>query len=133
MPHVQKALAALPTVALINGYGPTEGTTFTCCFPIASADGIASIPIGRPIANTRGLPPRRAPLAGAGRASPGELYAGGDGVARGYLNRPALTHRAVRPLIPFRALRRRVCTGPAILAAGYRTAPSRFSGAPISR
>ena len=32
--HVRRALAALPTTRLINGYGPTESTTFTCCYPI---------------------------------------------------------------------------------------------------
>jgi non-ribosomal peptide synthetase component F len=53
--HVRRALAALPTTRLINGYGPTESTTFTCCYPIPREipDRIGSIPIGRPIGNTR--------------------------------------------------------------------------------
>ncbi len=90
VPHVRRALAELPGVQLINGYGPTEGTTFTCCHPIASVEGITSVPLGRPIANTRAyvldehLQP--API-----GVPGELYIGGDGLARGYLNRPDLT------------------------------------------
>ena len=38
---------------LINGYGPTENTTFSCCRTVVAADAErASIPIGRPIANT---------------------------------------------------------------------------------
>ncbi len=88
--HVQKALVELPEVQLINGYGPTEGTTFSVCHSIVAADGLASIPIGRPIANTSAyvLDPRRdlAP-----RGVPGELYLGGDGLARGYLSRPELS------------------------------------------
>ncbi len=95
--HVARALAALPGTTLINGYGPTENTTFTCCYRIPRdhpAD--APVPIGRPIRGTdvvildedgQPVPPGEA----------GELCAGGDGVALGYLNRPDLTARAFRP------------------------------------
>ncbi len=90
-PHVQRFLQTLPHCQLINGYGPTENTTFTCCyaFPTGASPG-ASAPIGRPIANTQVyiLDERMQP-APVGIA--GELYAGGDGVARGYFNRPDLT------------------------------------------
>src|SRR5258708_8642536 len=47
VPHVRKVLAELPACRLINGYGPTENTTFTCCYSItdpASLNG--SVPIG---------------------------------------------------------------------------------------
>ncbi|AFZ07951.1 amino acid adenylation domain protein [Oscillatoria nigro-viridis PCC 7112] len=91
VPHVQKLLREVPNCKLINGYGPTENTTFTCCAPIAPDSQITnSVPIGRPIANTqvyildRHLQP--VPIGVAG-----ELYAGGAGLARGYLNRPDLT------------------------------------------
>ncbi len=90
VPHVQKALAELPGVAIINGYGPTEGTTFTCCFAVTGAAGLASIPIGLPIANTTAHVLDRH-LAPVPVGVPGELYAGGDGIARGYLSRPQLT------------------------------------------
>ena len=45
----------LPEPELINGYGPTESTTFTCCYPVPrDCLRIAqSVPIGRPIANTK--------------------------------------------------------------------------------
>ena len=76
---------------LINGYGPTESTTFTCCYGLDSAEQIGyTVPIGRPIANTRVylLDAHFRPVA---IGVPGELFIGGDGLARGYLNRPELT------------------------------------------
>jgi len=91
VPHVKHALAALPGCRLINGYGPTEDTTFTCCHTITVEDTQGtSIPIGRPIANTQVyLLDSNRELVPIGEE--GELYAGGDGVARGYLNQPELT------------------------------------------
>jgi aspartate racemase len=90
--HVRKGLSLLRETQIINGYGPTEGTTFTCCYPIPRQPDASttSIPIGRPIANTEVylLDPRLSPVP-IGVA--GELYIGGEGLARGYLNRPDLT------------------------------------------
>ncbi|MEM6715874.1 MAG: amino acid adenylation domain-containing protein, partial [Cyanobacteria bacterium P01_C01_bin.147] len=56
--HVHKALSALKHTRLINGYGPTENTTFTCCHTITAASLNttalkSSPPIGSPIANTQ--------------------------------------------------------------------------------
>ncbi|MFI5179411.1 MAG: amino acid adenylation domain-containing protein, partial [Vicinamibacterales bacterium] len=90
--HVRRGLAALPDTQIINGYGPTESTTFACCYPIPSASGSAArpIPIGRPIANTtvHVLDPHVNPVP---VGVPGELYIGGDGLARGYMSQPART------------------------------------------
>ncbi|WP_123417576.1 non-ribosomal peptide synthase/polyketide synthase, partial [Pseudomonas brassicacearum] len=74
---------------LLNGYGPTEATTFTTTHEIKTV-GEGGIPIGRPIGNTRVyvLDTNRQPVP-IGVA--GELYIGGDGVAKGYLNRPELS------------------------------------------
>ena len=75
---------------LVNGYGPTEGTTFSCCHVMEGSVAEGAIPIGRPIANTRvyvvdgGLLPVAVGV-------PGELLIGGDGLAWGYQGRPELT------------------------------------------
>ncbi len=92
VPHIQKALKMLPHTQLINGYGPTENTTFTCCYRIPRPldKELASIPIGGPIANTQTyiLNEQLQPVP---IGEEGELYIGGDGLATGYLNRPKLT------------------------------------------
>ena len=89
--HVRRMLEVIGSGRLINGYGPTENTTFTCCYVMTADTRIENtVPIGRPIANTqvyvldRHLQPVPVGVYG-------ELYIGGDGVARGYLNRPELT------------------------------------------
>jgi amino acid adenylation domain-containing protein len=89
--HVRKAIEGLPGCGLINGYGPTEGTTFTCCHTISRDDAQGtSIPIGRPIANTQVfLLDSENAMVSIG--AEGELCIAGDGLARGYLNQPELT------------------------------------------
>ncbi|RKE92411.1 amino acid adenylation domain-containing protein [Xenorhabdus ehlersii] len=91
-PHViAQILRNSPPQQLLNGYGPSEGTTFTTTYRITEMPvGTTNLPIGRPISNTRlyllnayGQP---VPLGAIG-----EIYIGGDGVACGYLNRPELT------------------------------------------
>jgi aspartate racemase len=89
--HVQKVLQAFPDTTVINGYGPTENTTFTCCHPMHGQLTLgSSIPIGRPIANTTVyiLDTELSPVP---IGVVGELYTGGDGLAEGYHNRPDLT------------------------------------------
>lgn len=88
MVHVQKALA-LDGLELINGYGPTENTTFTCCYRFPQKMG-SIIPIGRPIMGTTCyILDKNQSLVPIGL--PGELYIGGDGLAHGYLHQPELT------------------------------------------
>jgi amino acid adenylation domain-containing protein len=89
--HVQKFLDATADSVLINGYGPTENTTFTCCHRMGSGIQInGSVPIGRPIANTTAfvLDEDMNPVP---QGTPGELYTGGDGLARGYWGLPEIT------------------------------------------
>jgi amino acid adenylation domain-containing protein len=89
--HAAKVLALYPNLCLVNGYGPTENTTFTTTHRVTEDDlNATSIPVGRPIANTTvflldsNLHPVQPGV-------PGELCAGGDGLALGYLNRPELS------------------------------------------
>jgi amino acid adenylation domain-containing protein len=96
-PHVQKALDSLDECAIINGYGPTESTTFACCFRMRKGERTGdSIPIGRPISNTtvHVLDEARSPVP---VGSPGELWIGGDGLAHGYLNQSELTRQKFVP------------------------------------
>jgi amino acid adenylation domain-containing protein len=89
-PHVVKAVRALPG-RLINGYGPTENTTFSCCYTVPrDYTGESALPIGVPIRETEALILDDA-LQPVAPGNDGELYVGGAGVALGYLNRPELT------------------------------------------
>jgi len=89
--HVEKTLSLYPSCTVINSYGPTENTTFTCCHAAQGNVSFGtSFPIGRPVSNTEvyilndALEPVPAGVVG-------ELYTAGDGLARGYWNRPDLT------------------------------------------
>ncbi len=108
--HVRRALEAHPGMRLINGYGPTENTTFTCCHTIPLEDAArGAIPIGRPVAHTR-VYVLDAALRPVPVGVPGELYAAGAGLARGYLDRPAQTADKFVP-DPFRPGERMYRTG----------------------
>ncbi|HIK07101.1 MAG TPA: amino acid adenylation domain-containing protein [Trichormus sp. M33_DOE_039] len=88
--HINKLLQTYPECRIINGYGPTENTTFTCCYTVNDICQGNTVPIGRPINNTQVyiLDSHLNPLP---VGVPGELYIAGDGLARGYLNQPELT------------------------------------------
>ncbi len=94
VPHVKKALRDLDGCVVINGYGPTENTTFSCCYRMMNEEQVGrTVSIGKPIANTQAyiLDKHLTPLP---VGVPGELCLGGDGLARNYLNRPELTEKS---------------------------------------
>jgi len=89
--HTEEVKKNLAGLNLINGYGPTESTTFTCCYPVSGVgQERGSVPIGKPISNTT-VYILTTDLEMLPIGVTGELYIGGDGLARGYMNRAELT------------------------------------------
>ncbi|MGA8616086.1 MAG: non-ribosomal peptide synthetase, partial [Xanthobacteraceae bacterium] len=92
VPHVVRALAALPGTKLINGYGPTETTTFatTYAIPRDFKSTNRRVPIGRSLPDTQVyVLDQRQQLLPVG--VPGEICIGGSGLALGYLGDSGLT------------------------------------------
>ncbi|MGQ4418913.1 amino acid adenylation domain-containing protein, partial [Streptomyces sp. SAS_269] len=90
-PAVRRVLAACPGLTVVDGYGPTETTTFaTSCALTDPAAVPDTVPIGRPLDDMRALV-LDARLRPVPPGCPGELYLAGEGVARGYLGRPGDT------------------------------------------
>lgn len=93
--HINIVKSHCPNLTIINGYGPTENTTFSTCFTI-DKNYLTNIPIGFPISNsTCYIVDKHLGLLPIG--TPGELLVGGDGVGLGYLNNIALTHEKFIP------------------------------------
>ena len=88
---IAQVLRNSPPQHLLNGYGPTETTTFAVTHEIKQVgEQERSIPIGRPIGNTRVyILDKGMELSPVGVV--GEIYIGGMGLGRGYLNRSAQT------------------------------------------
>ena len=85
--HVRRAMKEAPACRLINGYGPTECTTFSSTHRVGGVEELGkTVPIGRPVSNTRiyilGQGHEAAPVGVAG-----EVCVAGEGLGRGYLNR----------------------------------------------
>ncbi|MDJ0728709.1 MAG: amino acid adenylation domain-containing protein [Crocosphaera sp.] len=101
--HVRRAVELLPKTQIVNGYGPSECTVFSCCYPIPKQvdKNLSSIPIGKPIVDRKvyllDRNFKRVPLGVSG-----EIYIGGSSVARGYLNQPTLTREKfiANPFVP---------------------------------
>lgn len=87
--HIAKVMKECPRVQIVNGYGPTENTTFSVCYQIPKIYD-HDIPIGIPISNsTAYVLDHKQRLVPKGVY--GELYLGGDGLSRGYIFDPKLT------------------------------------------
>ncbi len=82
---------------LVNGYGPTESTTFAAFGEVRRVgEGLRTIPIGLPLDNTElHVVSEGFELSPVG--VPGELFIGGEGLARGYWRRPELTSERFVP------------------------------------
>ncbi|MBB5619456.1 amino acid adenylation domain-containing protein [Pedobacter cryoconitis] len=94
--HINRFRQLYPDKILINGYGPTENTTFSLTYQLTAGRYETSIPVGRPLRNRQAYV-----LDNYGQPVPigvaGEIYVGGAGVARGYLNQGALTSERFVP------------------------------------
>ncbi|MEU5539809.1 amino acid adenylation domain-containing protein, partial [Streptomyces sp. NPDC020362] len=88
--QAREVLTAFPWLELVNGYGPTETTTFATAHRVTERDCDAPIPIGRPIAGAtvHVLDGEGSPVPDGDR---GELWIGGSRLAHGYTGLPELT------------------------------------------
>ncbi|MDU1412334.1 MAG: amino acid adenylation domain-containing protein [Clostridium sp.] len=74
---------------IINGYGPTENTTFSLTYNIEH-DFTTDIPIGKPISNSNAyILDKKLNILPVGAI--GEICLSGDGLSRGYINNLELT------------------------------------------
>jgi len=87
---VTKVFKEAPPKRLLHVYGPTESTTFATWYQIKAVPRGRTVPIGRPLGNTR-LYVLDTELNPVPIGVAGELYIAGDGLARGYLNQPELS------------------------------------------
>ena len=89
--HVSKVFDKYPSIKMINGYGPTENTTFSTTYAIENKS-YTTIPIGSAIPNSsiyilnNNLEPLPIGVVG-------NIYVSGKGVSRGYLNNSDLTDK----------------------------------------
>ena len=82
---------AMPRTTLLNLYGSTEVSADATAYVVPrNLEGLATVPLGRPIDNTRyyvlGEQLNPLPIGAVGN-----LYIGGEGLARGYRNRTEMT------------------------------------------
>ncbi|WP_156723538.1 non-ribosomal peptide synthetase [Streptomyces apocyni] len=95
--RLERLFGEHPPAQVVNGYGPTENTTFSTTHAVTPQDIAAGvIPLGRPLPRSTAYA-----LDESGKPVPpggtGELYVGGDGLAHGYLGAPELTAAAFVP------------------------------------
>ncbi|HEY0065826.1 MAG TPA: amino acid adenylation domain-containing protein, partial [Flavisolibacter sp.] len=99
LPHIKRLRDRYPQMQIVNGYGPTENTTFSLAHNIGTVQ--ENIPIGKPLSNsTAYILDAQQQLVPVGVV--GEICVGGDGLAQGYLNNPGLTaEKFVSHSLPF--------------------------------
>jgi amino acid adenylation domain-containing protein len=88
--HIEQTAKKYPALKIVNGYGPTENTTFSLTYPITNLESGKDIPVGYPLSNRKAyILDEQSRLCPVGIV--GEICVGGDGLARGYLHQPELT------------------------------------------
>ncbi|WP_022886919.1 non-ribosomal peptide synthetase [Glaciibacter superstes] len=96
-PLIAEALKGLPDTKIVNGYGPTEATTFTTFHQIVEPPPRdMEVPVGIPLRDKTvyildGL------LSPSDESEAGEIFIAGSGIARGYLKRPGQTAASFIP------------------------------------
>jgi amino acid adenylation domain-containing protein len=82
--HLAEIFKHYPNLKIVNGYGPTENTTFSLCGEVLEEE-LPLVTLGKPVCNsTAYLLDNDLNLVGQG--CQGEICVGGDGLAVGYLN-----------------------------------------------
>ncbi|WLI79036.1 amino acid adenylation domain-containing protein [Kosakonia sp. H02] len=87
---IRSVMEQCPTLVMMNGYGPTETTTFATSYLMPRIPTDVSVPIGAPVDNMQ-VYVLDSYLNPVPVGVPGELYIAGLGLARGYQNQPVLT------------------------------------------
>ncbi len=88
--HVRKMFGLLGPGHIVHVYGPTETTVYATIYAVDAVEDEATIPIGKPLANTT-VVLLDAAMEPVPAGVPGELYIGGDGVSAGYVSNEPLT------------------------------------------
>ena len=89
--HVSQLYKKYPSIRIVNGYGPTENTTFSTTYTIRKKP-YTIIPIGKAISNSS-VYILDENLNVVPEGISGKIFVGGSGVARGYLNDSELTKK----------------------------------------
>ncbi|MEU1088069.1 amino acid adenylation domain-containing protein [Streptomyces sp. NPDC005892] len=88
---IDRALPHVGEEALLNGYGPTENTTFSCCHRVTGPVGhLRSLPVGGPVTGS-GVAVVDGALGPVPVGMPGEIVVTGTGLASGYMDDPKTT------------------------------------------
>lgn len=98
--YVNAVIEACENITVVNGYGPTENTTFSTTYTLSEPVDLYSVPIGVPLHNSSAYV-----LSAKGEFLPsgiiGEIVVGGDGLALEYIGLPELTEKCFVSLSQF--------------------------------
>ncbi|WP_257325455.1 non-ribosomal peptide synthetase [Pseudoalteromonas rhizosphaerae] len=109
---VQRFVELNPGCELINGYGPTENTTFSYCQRVTlqlldQTKQSRTVPIGVPVSGTQGYI-LDAAMQCVPQGGIGELYLAGTGLAKGYLDQQLNQQKFVEHTIKLHGIERKL-------------------------